>query len=206
MPNTHAIVIADRQQSRMGLPSHLADRLGGKSVLQRTVNRLEQIKSVKKIIIVHPVDQDLSDIVSQNKKPLVFHQGDVFDKYTALRQSARKWAMNNWRGGLGGMTCYDELLPIKPIYDAVVANKTDAAILVGGDWPLVDPTYCQKTLDIHLKHPNDMQLTFNQSPPGLSGIVICEALLKQMVENDGATLGSMLAYVPSHPQADPIGR
>ncbi|MFG0248393.1 MAG: SPASM domain-containing protein [Phycisphaeraceae bacterium JB051] len=206
MPNTHAIVIADRQQSRMGLPSHLADLLGGKTVLQRTVNRLEQIKSVKKIIIVHPADQDLSDIVSQNKKPLIFHKGEVFDKYTALRQSARKWAMNNWRGGLGGMTCYDELLPVKSIYEAVIANKTDAAIIVGGDWPLVDPTYCQKTLDIHLEHPDDMQMTFNQSPPGLSGIVICAALLKQMAENEGATLGSMLAYVPSHPQADPIGR
>ena len=206
MPNTLAIVIADRQTSRLGLASHLADSLGGVSVLQRTVRRVERIKSVRKIVIIHPEDQELGDLVKQNKKQLVFHPAAVTDKFTPMRQSARKWAMINWRGGLGGATCYDELLPPLPIYEAAKAHGGDAVILVGGDWPLVDPDYCEKTLAIHLEHPKDLQMTFNQAPPGLSGVVICTDLLKQMSESDGASFGNMLAYVPSHPQADPIGR
>ena len=206
MPNTLAIVIADRHTSRLGLPSHIADTLAGVSVLQRTIHRVEQIKSVKKIIILHPQDQDLSDLVKQNKKQLVFHPAAITDKYTPMRQSARKWAMSNWRGGLGGATCYDELLPIQPVYEATKAHGGDAVILVGGDWPLVDPDFCQKTLAIHLEHPTNMQMTFNQAPPGLSGVVFATDLLKQMSDNDGASLGNLIAYVPAHPQADPIGR
>lgn len=206
MPNTVAIVIADRQTSRMGLPSHLADTISGVSVLQRTVRRVEQIKSVRKIVIVHPQDQDVSDLVSQNKKPVTFFPANLTDKFTAMRQAARKWAMVNWRGGLGGATCYDELLPIKPVYDAAVAIGGDAVILVGGDWPLVDPDFCEQTLALHLEHPDNMQMTFNQAPPGLSGVVIATDLLKQMSDNEGSSIGNMLAYVPAHPQADPIGR
>lgn len=208
MPNTIAIVIADRQTSRLGLSSHIADTLGGMSVLQRTVRRVEQIKSVKKIVVLHRADEDVSDLVTQGKKQLLFHASDegLTDKFTPMRQAARKWTMVNWRGGLGGATCYDELLPVKPIYQAAQAHGGDAIILVGGDWPLVDPDFCEKTLAIHLEHPDNMQMTFNQAPPGLSGIVIATDLLKQMSENEGSNIGNMLAYIPAHPQADPIGR
>ncbi|MBL4701374.1 MAG: SPASM domain-containing protein [Phycisphaeraceae bacterium] len=208
MSSTLAIVIADRQTNRLGLPSRIANDLGGKSVLQQTVLRLDQIKSVRKIVIVHPLGQDLSDLVTAGKKPLLFHADPdgLTDKFTNMRQVARKWAMPNWRGGLGGATCYDELLPAKPIYDAAKAHGGDAVILVGGDWPLVDPEFCEQTLAIHLEHPENMQMTFNQAPPGLSGIVISTNLLAEMASSDGSSVGNMLAYVPAHPQADPIGR
>lgn len=208
MPNVVAIVIADRKTSRLGLPSRIDQTLDGMTVLQRTVRRVEKIKSVKQIIVLHRADQDVSDLVQQNKKQLVFHadENGLTDKFMPMRQAARKWAMVNWRGGLGGATCYDELLPIQPIHDAAVANQADAVILVGGDWPLVDPELCEGTLGIHLEHPDNLQMTFNQAPPGLSGIVVATDLLKQMTDNDGASFGNMLAYVPAHPQADPIGR
>ena len=208
MPNTLAIVIANRKHSRLGLPSHLADDLGGQTVLQRTVRRVEQIKSIKKIVIVHPQDQDLTDLVSQGKKQLVFHADStaLTNPFTPMWQAARKWALPNWRGGLGGATCYDELLPVPPIYEAALANKADAIVLVGGDWPLVDPDFCEKTLALHLEHPDDLQMTFNQAPPGLSGLIISMQLLKKMCDSDGTSYASMLAYAPSKPQADPIGR
>jgi len=212
MANVIALVITDLRESRLGLPSLCSYMLAGKTVLHRTVERLQQVKSVRKIVIVHPAEEDPLALIDRTRlsgdKPIesFAHDNASGDRFTPMRRAARKWAMAAWRGGLGTATCYDELLPSKPMFDAISAENADAALIVGGDWPLVDPGFCQQTAERHVDHPEAMQFTFTQAPPGLSGVTVGRELLEQMAENKSYSFGSILAYVPSHPQADPIGK
>ncbi len=209
MSQVIAVVITDLEHARLGLPSRVADDLNGRSVLDCTLGRLSQIKALSSIVVLHQKDQDAASLVQHShKKPVVFHsvENKLVDAMTPMRQIARKWARHAWRGGLGGATCYDELLPAAPILEAVKANHASAALIVGGDWPLVDPTYGENLIQRHLEYPDALQMTFTQAPPGLSGIVVARPLLEQLVENESSSFGSMLAYNPKYPQADPIGR
>ena len=88
---------------------------------------------------------------------------------------------------------------------ALTEFKAEAAVVAGGDWPLIDPEYCRQMLDLHLQQPEGMQMTFTQAPPGLAGIVVGRQLLEQFAQKQ-AGFGQPLSYNPARPQADPIGK
>jgi hypothetical protein len=208
--NLIALIPTDLQRSRLGLAPRVGNDLAGRSVLARTVERIARVKAVGKIILVHPAGQEPLSVLRgvPLTKPVVGF-GDpagLVDAFTPMWRSARKFAPHAWRGGLGGATCYDELLPAAPLMAALEAHGADAALLAGADWPLVDPAFCQRLAEMHAEAPDAMQLTFTQAPPGLSGIVVGRNLLKQLAENPAAGFGRVLSYVPDRPQADPIGR
>lgn len=209
MPNVIAIVLADLERSRLGLPSRLGDLLQDRSVLDHTIRRLACIDCLGAIVLVHPVGQDPLSVVTHECAKLLetCSGGQVgVDLYQFARTSARKWALASWRGGLGGATCFDELLPAAPLAAAMAEHDAEAALIVGGDWPLVDPQLCAKVIDRHLESPEVMQMTFTQAPPGLVGLVAGRKLIGELAEQVSATFGGIMSYQPSKPQADPIGR
>ena len=213
MTRAIALVPTDLKRTRLGLPSHLDRALPpgrGVSILEHTVRRLCAIPNVAAVVLVHPADQDPLALLAGKKfarQVAAFPDPNgLLDPYHAYRAAARKWALTSWRGGLGGMTCYDELLPAEPLAAALAAHKADAALLVGADWPLVDPALCARVLDLHLSHPEELQMTFCQAPPGLAGVAVGAKVLKQLAENAGSSIGQAMAYHPTRPQADPIGR
>ena len=153
MPRVIAIVLADLERSRLGLPSRLSEQLHGRTVLERTIERLACVDRLAAVSLVHPVGQDLRSILEfPCAKPLSPcpdpRAGQ--DLYQGTRTSARKWALASWRGGLGGVTCFDELLPAQPLATAMDQHEAEAALILGGDWPLVDPGLCSKVIDRHL--------------------------------------------------------
>lgn len=210
MPNVIALIPTDLQRGRLGLASRVSHPLAGRSVLARTLDRVARVPGVSKIVLVHPAGQSPRESLGGATfgKPVenFADPAGLSDAYLPMRTAARKWSPHAWRGGLGGMTCYDELLPAAPLLAALREHNADAALLVGADWCLVDPAWCQKVIDLHVEHPEAMQFTFTQAPPGLCGAVAGASLLQQLAENPAATIGQILGYVPSRPQADPIGR
>jgi len=210
MAEVLALIPTDLDRGFLGLPSRLAETLGDRSVLAQTVRRAARIRQVKRVVLVCPVGQEPLALLGEAEvdKPVeVFRTaaaGD--DRYRAMRTSAWKWALGSWRGGLGGMTCYDALLPAKPLREAMEEYGAASAILIGADWPVVDPKLCENLLDLHLKHGAAMQIVFNQAPPGLSGIVVGTDLLDRLIESPSGGFGSLMAYQPSRPQADPVGK
>lgn len=209
MPNAVVVIPTDLHTNKLGLPSRISDHLAGRTVLAQTVARAAKIPSIKAVVIVHPSDQQPAELLAglATDKPVYFFAAPdgLSDIYTPMRIASRKWALTCWRGGLGGSLCYDELLPAKPLAQALEAHRADAAILIGADWPLVDPELCEQVLKTHLAHPEKMQMTFTQAPPGLAGTALSAALLQKMIDTP-ATLGQLIAYDPKRPQADPIGR
>lgn len=206
MPRVIAVIPTDLERSRLGLPSRVSRVIGGKPVLQHVVERIGRIACVEKIVLVHPEGQRPLDLVSHPKVAALADPDGLNDPYRLLRTAGRKWSLHAWRGGLGGLTCYDELMPARPILKALEAHGGDAALLVGADWLFVDPALCEKCLALHLEHPDALQLTFTQAPPGLCGLVLAKPLVEQFAATPSSYPGQVLAYVPSRPQADPIGR
>ncbi len=206
---TIALVPVDLKRSRLGLASHVADRIGGRTVLSHTVQRLARVDQVAAIVLLHPQDQRPEELLGGDcAKPVVnwSDPGGLMDPSVGTRISARKWALSSWRGGLGGATCYDELLPAAPLAASMAEHDADAALIVGGDWPLVDPELCDQLIERHAEAPEAMKMTFTIAPPGLAGVVAGRQLVDDLASLPMGTFGRILSYQPSKPQADPIGR
>ncbi len=209
MAKVIALIRTDLEVGALGLASRLREKLVGRSVLAHAVGRVARVEAVKKIVLLHPAGQDpVGELCGEDFGKAVegfaFDAGEA-DLMRASRVAARKWALSAWRGGIGGMTCYDELLPAGPMAGAMKREKAEAALLVGADWVLVDPGYCDAVLGHHLAQPEAMQMVFTQAPPGLAGIAVGREMIEQMGES-GATFGQVLGYNPTKAQADPIGR
>lgn len=209
MPNIVALVPVDLHRCRLDLPSRVGRRLGDRAVLGHTIARLDSVNNIDAIVLVHPPGQNvlaLLDGQRYDKKILTsVDPHGLRDAASPRRIAARKWCLTGWRGGLGGATCYDELLPAAALHAAMIEHHAESALVVGGDWCLVDPHYCQRVAALHLENPQALAMTFCQAPPGMAGIVAGRELMRQFAENH-AGFGRLLAYNPARPQADPIGR
>ena len=204
-----ALIPTDLRQTQFGLPSLLLHRVCGLTILQRTLERIAQVALVDEIILVHPTGQlPLSsfdaELISKPVLAFAFDPPLKQDAQQAARLAARKWSLHSWRGGLGSATCYDELLPAAPLAAAMKQFEADAALLVGADWPLVDPNFCSQVLARHLEAPHSMKMVFTQAPPGLSGIAVARDLIEHLGDKN-AGFGHAMAYIPTKPQPDPIG-
>lgn len=214
MTTALALIPVDLKRSSLGLPRDLSCTIHGSILLAHTLKRTARIENLSGIVLLHPEDQDPSPLLAGLTLPLPVHlfpvsldrtDGGLSDKLKPMRIAARKPAVASWRGGLGGMTIYDELLAAAPMAEALTAHNADAGVLIGADWVLVDPAITSDVLKIHLDYPDAMQLTFSQAAPGLAGVAISKELLQNFATND-ACIGQVISYNPQRPQADPIGR
>ena len=215
-----ALIVADPDAGRLGHARSLTDRLAGRSVLEHTLTRARQIQRLAGLVLLHPPGRNpLDDLPDHERQRLLqppgpgrpprlhtlAHEHVAGDAHTPRRRSARKWALSAWRGGLGGATAWDELLPAAPLAAALQQHRADAAVLLGADWCLFDPRYADALLDLHLGAPQAMKLTFTQAPPGLGPLVLGRGVVQDLADHH-ASVGGILAYSPRRPVIDSIGR
>ena len=204
-----ALLVTDLHRGRLGHRRDLRTRLAGRSVLEHTVHRAASIRRVDRVVLVHPPGEDPLSIVNTSgfaKAVEAFaHPDAAGDAFSSRLRAARRWSPAAWRGGLGGATAWDELLPAAPLAAAMDRYRADAAVLVGADWCGFDPAYADAQLDLHLSAPEAMKLAFTQAPPGLGAMVTSRAVLHDLTANH-ATFGQALSYNPRRPVVDPIGR
>ncbi len=209
MPGVVALIPVDFRRGLLGLPSAVLAPLAGKPVLRHVLERVAAVALVEEIVLVTGGEDsgfDAAILEGLAKPASVFgSKGCRREEDVHFTRAARAWALSAWRGGLGGATCYDELLPAGPLAAAMVRHGAESALLVGPDWPLVDTALCQRVLALHRQNIEAMQLTFTQAPPGLCGVAVSRGLLERLAQHK-ADIGRMLAYNPGHAQADPIGR
>lgn len=175
---------------------------GDEALLRRTVDRLRQCEKLEDIVVVHPAGREPAGI--EGATPLAA-EGEVYDAPHAVQVAARKLSPAAWRGGLGGATCYDEVLCPTAMCQAMASANATAALIVGADWCEVDVALCDAVLTRHLEQPEEFRMVFTQAPPGKCGIVLSASLLAEMRDNS-VSVGAMLDYNPRFPQGDPIAR
>jgi hypothetical protein len=205
-----AIIQVDLTRGRFGHAVSLLDDLVGKTVLQHTIDRVAQIEGIDEIVLMHPADQSLAGVYDTPSDgpaitTAVEQTRDLDNWLRGVIGSGRKWALTAWRGGIGGMTVCDELLPAYPYLQVVQAKNAESLVAVRGDWCLVDPALATKQLELHRSAPEAMKLTFTQAPPGLSPLVVHHSVLQEMVEHN-ATMANLLCYNPKKPVIDPMGK
>ncbi|MEE9403541.1 MAG: SPASM domain-containing protein [Algisphaera sp.] len=205
---TVVLVVHDPRVGRLGHKRH-AETLASESPLVHTLRRAVRVPGAHAVVVVHPPetppefnDADVTGGVAVHR---FAHADAAGNEATARLTSARKWATGSWRAGLASTTCWDELLPAAPLLAALVEHDAHAAVLVGGDWCAFDPVLAGKLLELHLSAPQAYRMTFTQSPPGLGALVMARSILESMAKNQ-ATFGGTLAYQPTRPAIDPIGR
>ena len=205
-----AIILVDLEQGRFGHAARLLDVLAGKPVLQHTLDRVARIEGLDGIVLLHPQAQGLAGQCEVpdgappvSAQPMQTRPGD--DWLRGVIDAGRKWSLTAWRGGIGGATVYDELLPAYPIACAAQAAGAESAVVLRGDWCCVDPELATKQLKLHRSAPEAMKVAFSQAPPGLSPLVIHHSVLQEMVEHS-VMVSNLLCYNPHKPAIDPVGK
>ena len=184
--------------------------LFGRPLLRATLERLARCAHVDEIVVVAE-DPGAVRAIAEGL-PVRVLEGPAPDPARARAiAAARRWAPACWRGGLGGMTAYDEIFDPVRVERAMEETGLDAALVVGADWALVDPALCDAVIERHAENPEASPIAFTQAPPGLCGCVVSRAFAADLAggQRSGtpyATIGAALAYLPMRPRHDPIAR
>lgn len=210
MTTSIAIIQVDLHRGRFGHAASLLDELAGKTILQHTLDRVARIDGIDEIVLMHPPDQSLdgmydvpTDAPRVTTAVMQTRSGDAW--LHDVIGSGRKWSLTAWRGGVGGMTIYDELLPAYPWLQVAQDRGAQSIVAARADWCMMDPLLATRQLELHRTAPEAMKVTFTQAPPGLAPIVLHRSVLQDMVEHS-ATVANLLCYNPKKPTIDPVGK
>jgi hypothetical protein len=203
-------IFADFVTAPCGNPSQLVTQLDGSTILAHTLRRLTQVMGLtRRCLFVRPRDQQpaaqaLAHAGLENQIDLVPLDTAPHSRQTLLT-TARKWNLDSWRGGLVGSTWFDEY--IDPHAAATLLNhcQCDALLCLDGHQPVFDPALASAMVAHAQVNENESKMTFAQTPPGLSGVIVGREALVDVLEFN-IPIGLLLSYRPELAQADPINR
>jgi hypothetical protein len=210
-----ALVPVDPDRNGLGVRRSLAEPFGkDRSVLQATLERLGQAHKLDSIVLIAPEGFDVDAIIDRDRIGRSVHvhrcDGSPYGPEQEAIAAARRWSVTSWRGGIAGMSVYDEVLCPALMHRAMRERGLTAALVAGPDWPLIDPdddTGCNAIIARHLELPDQHKLVFNQAPPGLAGCIVSAGIMEELtLRNRLSTIGGLLVYQPHAPQHDPIAR
>ncbi|MGQ0626668.1 MAG: 6-hydroxymethylpterin diphosphokinase MptE-like protein [Phycisphaerales bacterium] len=187
---------------------------GRANALQLTLARLARCASISGAAIITHDEQATRRLIGAppGALRLSFHTADPCDAFDpAAIRAARAFAPECYRGGLGNLTCYDEVLHPGTTARLLRECEAEAALVVGATWSLIDPALCDSAIARYREQPKAHRLTFSQAVPGFCGCVVDVTMLEQIRDaraNAGsfASIGGVLGYVPTSPVPDMLGK
>jgi spore coat polysaccharide biosynthesis protein SpsF (cytidylyltransferase family) len=197
-----ATIDADLERTPLGTRSRLTEPLGGQAILRRTADRLRRCTRVDELIVTFPEKQGAAiSAILDGAGTTLRSRPERHPPYRSLVQTARKWSLDGWRGGVGGSCAFDEYTDTELL--AVLANdvKADAVVVVPPGAALIDPALVDAMVEHFVQTREEMRMTFAQTPPGLSPIIYRADLLAQLAQSR-IPPGWTLAYKPDSPSAD----
>ncbi|MFM1832960.1 MAG: hypothetical protein RLZZ461_1276 [Planctomycetota bacterium] len=207
-----AVVPLDPDRGGTGIPRRLDAPLAGSRLLQRTLERLGVSKELAGIILLAPDDLDVGALVDLGSigLPVTVHRcgRSVFPPSHEAIRAARAATPSSWRGGIHGLTVFDEVLAAAPSLAALTVVEGDAAVLVGPDWPML-PVLGDHGVDAVIRRWRDRPdhpFVFVQAPPGLATFLAPKRMLESYatMPTRRASVGHLLGYRPERPQGDPV--
>jgi len=200
------IIWADLQTAPLGQPSKLLADFAGQPLLRQTMQRVCQSqKSGKKIVFCLPDQQGkIKSILTDLPVEVLGIQFDLPGWWPGI-QSARKWAMDCWRGGLLGTCAFDEDLIPHVLAELVRRLDAPAVMTVPAHAAWIDPKILDRQIDQYLENQETMKINFSQAPPGLSGLILERNLIENLPRTTKIA-GSIIGYHPDNPQMDLISK
>jgi CTP:molybdopterin cytidylyltransferase MocA len=205
-----AAIFADFEESFLGGPSALARRLGERTVVAHTLNRLLHVEALDgRCIFVRPRDEakarEAVAAVPGGDRVDVLPLDDGMRARRGLLRSARKWGLSSWRGTPLGTTWFDEFL--EPLAAARVLDHygAEGVLCLDGCQPLLDPALATRMIAHARENAGELDFVFTQAPPGIAGVLLRRQTTRELLENQWP-FGLLLAYRPEAPRGDLITR
>lgn len=219
LPTSLAAVVVFRHQTNgLGLPAlPPTSTLPSLNLtpLELTLTRLLQTALTGPILIA----SDNEPLARQAAGHLASHPRIRFttfprrvERYSPnVRNAARSLARHSWRGGLGNLTVYDELIDPALLHQTLTTNNLEAAVVLASDWCFFDPALTNDIARRYLEDPPAHRFSFSQAGPGLAPCVIDATLAGNLAKATAtagihASLGGTLSYIPVVPMSDLITR
>lgn len=199
---TIAVIEADLDRSPLGTASRLAVDLAGRAVLGRTLDRLRRCRRLASLHVIAPIEQRerVRGLIDGDDVRIETHDYGPAPWQESVRR-ARKWAVDSWRGGIGGLCWFDECCHAAVLSALAKRERADAVAVVPAAAVLIDP----KLLDAMIEHfdslGEDYRLVFCQAPPGISALLAKPVFLDD-THRANQPPGRALTYNPEHPQLD----
>jgi len=213
-PVVDALIPVDHERSTLATPRDLGVPLSdGHNALRLTVARLLMTQRLDHVRLLSPDPERTRALLGPlaDKPSVHIHRidGERLRARTRLIANARAFAPESWRGGPASLTCYDECLDPVVAGEVMREHATTAALVLGPDWPLVDPDLADALIERHASDPEHHPVLFTQAPPGLAPALLARTPIENLAAAHAvlglrATLGGLLAYIPTNPIADPI--
>lgn len=219
----HAVVLADPAQGGLGTPRDLGARvlpepLGGHNTLQATIARVDRAQGIDAITIMTPDPEGVRSLLgsqsTRHKVSIVPIDADTIRAHTARVGAARMQSSTSWRGSLGMLSAYDEVAHPGLLTRVMEAQGIDGAALIGADWAMVDPKLIDEIAARFRRLNSEKRIAFSQASVGLGTLIVDRETVRSLSEsamhdgrrNQFATIGALMSYLPTAPQADPIVR
>jgi radical SAM protein with 4Fe4S-binding SPASM domain len=199
-----AAMIADLRTTPLGTRSRLAHELAGVPVLRRTVERVARVNGAKRTYVLCPpaqYDECVSLLAGVTARVMKYDAPTP--PWARLVQTARKWSLDGWRGGIGGTTWFDEYVLTAVLAGLLKSEQADAVLVVPPAAPLFDPGLADEMIEYFIGQEEDVRLTFAQTPPGISGVVLDASLVYELLEKN-IPVGWTFSYKPDAPRKDAI--
>jgi len=180
------------------------DRLAGSETIRRVVVLAGDVAAARELL--GPAPAELRAELEIDVRGLDL---EALRERRRAVAAARASAPSAWRGGVAGLTVYDELIDWTPLAAVMNTLALDAAVLLGDDWTELDPTLVDAVVRRRLESGDPRRLSFSQSAPGRAPVVLSREVVEEFANAKGAarrwaTLGGMLGYMHFNPLADPI--
>ncbi len=207
-----AVVPVDLERGGLGNLRSIEEPLAlGRSILQLTIERLAMCERLDRVILLSDEPERVRAIVRDCPGEIEIVHAQCERARRKSVSLGRVFAHASWRGGLAGLTVFDEILDPKLLHEVMQDLAIDAACLIGPDWCLVDPTLIDRLIERHREDPESHTFVFSQAAPGLGACVIARQLVGEIaaqIERAGplASLGGVTGYIPDAGRADPIAR
>lgn len=209
-----AIVHVDFERGGLATTRDIESPIAGPHApLRTTITRLLAARRLREIVCLTDDPARLARALGDLAGRVVVRPLDVARMRARIGVvgAARRFNPSAWRGGIGSLCCYDEVIEPGSCAAIMAERNIDAAVLVGADWCLTDPALIDALVERHAEHPEALRVVLSQAPPGLGSILVDRTAIEALATNAEsagpfATIGALLAYVPFAPQADPIAQ
>ncbi len=223
-----AAIEVDLVTTPLGTRSRCADELGGVPVLRRTVERLMRCRNLAGIHLLCPPEQVNRCSKLVDGLAAVVHPNALGPPpWRSLVQPARKWALDGWRGGIGGTTVFDEYTDPRVLSELLRSLERSPSPQPSPQWgegglkstcsdinpqavlsvppaaPFFDPGIADRMIEHRRSIGDEARLVVTQSPPGMAGVLLDRELVLELGER-GIPIGWLISYKPDAPQKDVI--
>lgn len=200
------IIMVDLERSALGTRSRLSHMLAGVPVLRRTLERAARATRIEQLFMVAPAPQAgaVADLTAGLQVTLETYSGQP-PAYRELVTTGRMWALDGWRGGIGGLCAFDEDVHVPAAAALAVREQADVVVSIPAAAAMIDPCLIDALIDHYKKEGHVFRMAFTQSPPGLAPVVLARSLLEELAPT-GHPPGAVLTYKPGKPIPDLTGR